>query len=142
LLHVAVTVRDCRCGIYRKPCRVQHLVPRFWLSARTTGQICVRLERTGRATDTQLIGGSPETARGWIALKGHSIYGVDSLTSRQTRCESGKRLNDDTTLASGTRSSVDNEPPANFVMFTNKMAGSNNHFTRFLTTTSSGRYGT
>jgi hypothetical protein len=42
-------------------------------------------------------------------------------------------LNDDATLASGTRSSVDNEPPANFFMFTKKMAGSNNHFTRFHT---------
>jgi hypothetical protein len=57
----------------------------------------------------------------------------EPLTSRRTRGEPGKRFDDDATFVSGTRSSVDNEPPADFFVFTKKKAGSNNHFTRFHT---------
>ena len=86
-----------------------------------------------RATDSRLIGQSPRTALVGSALKGHLTFGVEPLTFRRTRCESRKRLNDDADLASGTRSSIDDEPPAHSIMFTRKMPGSNNHFTPFHT---------
>jgi hypothetical protein len=61
------------------------------------------------------------------------IYGAEPRLPGELDPSPESDGNDDATLASGTRLSVNNEPPANFVMFTKKMAGSNNHFTRFHT---------